>query len=194
MSSSTKSGGQSLTQTSTLSYDPRWDQPKTSKDNYCEVPTSIAVVRPRASGVVAKIQSNHSDKLSLLYVAYYKQVLMNLCSNCSMMKLVITSCSKVNEITASWSHYWESGDLRWVVSEFFDNGTKVGDCSFGSLLVIGQWRLDRHTWSLAMLTCWYSVNYVTRWTYKYHHWIVGTFSQELLVICDMYKFLAQKLH
>ena len=76
-----------------------------------------------------------------------------------MMVLVITPGFIVNEIATGWSHYWESGDLRRVVSEFFDNDTKVEDCSLGPLLVIGRWLLDRHTWSLTMLTCWYSVYY-----------------------------------
>ena len=77
------------------------------------------------------------------------------------MLLVIASGFIVNEIAAGWSHYWESGDLRRVVSEFFDNDTKVGDCSYEPLLVIGQWLLDHHTWCLTMLTCCYSGNYET---------------------------------
>ena len=49
------------------------------------------------------------------------------------MLLVIASGFIVNEIAAGWSHYWESGDLRRVVGEFFDNDTKVGDCSYEPL-------------------------------------------------------------
>ena len=101
------------------------------------------------------------------------------------LSLAITPAYIVNEIPNGWSHHWESGDLPRVISEFFDNDTKVEGCSFGPLLVIGRWLLDRHTWSLTMLTR-YSVNYETGWMCKYHHWTIGTWIlQELFEIRDM---------
>ena len=102
------------------------------------------------------------------------------------LSLAITPAYIVNEIPNGWSHHWESGDLPRVISEFFDNDTKVEGCSFGPLLVIGRWLLDRHTWSLTMLTR-YSVNYETGWMCKYHHWTIGTWiPQELFEIRDIY--------
>ena len=47
-----------------------------------------------------------------------------------MMIIVIASGFIVNEIATGWSQHWESGDLRRVISEFFENDSKVGDCSF----------------------------------------------------------------
>ena len=123
--------------------------------------------------------SRRSFKISYCYLVWkscrgLQKSLAEFMLNCWMMLLVIASGFIVNEIAAGWSHYWESGDLRRVVSEFFDNDTKVGDCSYEPLLVIGQWLLDHHTWSLTMLTCCYSGNYETVWMCKYHHWTIGT--------------------
>ena len=134
--------------------------------------------------------SRRSFKISYCYLVWkscrgLQKSLAEFMLNCWMMLLVIASGFIVNEIAAGWSHYWESGDLRRVVGEFFDNDTKVGDCSYEPLLVIGQWLLDHHTWSLTMLTCCYSGNYETGWMCKYHHWTIGTWIlQELFEIRD----------
>ena len=59
----------------------------------------------------------------------FKQFIGKFSFHWSVKVLAITFGSIVNVVSMSWSHFWESGDLRWVFGEFFANHNKIGDCS-----------------------------------------------------------------